>query len=131
MLKKVFLTLTTAFIAWLLVACATPTGAPNGGERSPLSSPSPEPTVPPGAQEAVTAAKRDLAGRTGNPTDKLSLVSVEEVQWRDASLGCPEPGKFYAQVITPGYRIVLHDGARQYEYHSDRGGRIVLCSGGR
>jgi hypothetical protein len=55
-------------------------------------------------------------------------VLAESVEWPDTSLGCPEPGQAYAQVITPGYRIVLRVGEREYELHADRTGRrVVTC----
>lgn len=117
--------------AWLLISCWAQVGGPDSGSPEPSKTRAPEPTVPPGAQEAVAAAKKDLSSRTGKPLEQLVVVSVEEVEWRDSSLGCPEPGKFYAQVITPGYRIVLSDGARQDEYHSDLRGNVVACQGGR
>jgi hypothetical protein len=33
----------------------------------------------------------------------------------------------YAQVITPGYRVVLEAGGQRYEYHTDTGRFVVLC----
>ena len=56
------------------------------------------------------------------------LVATSPEEWRDSSLGCPQPGVLYAQVITPGYRISLRVGAAQYEYHSDSGTRVALCT---
>lgn len=82
----------------------------------------------PGSESAVAAARRDLADRFGVAESQIELAAVEAVEWRDASLGCPEPGRFYAQVITPGYRIVLRAGGEQHEYHSDAGGRVVYCT---
>lgn len=37
----------------------------------------------------------------------VAVVSVKAVEWPDASLGLPEPGKAYAQVITPGHLVVV------------------------
>ncbi len=52
--------------------------------------------------------------------------SCTPVQWSDASLGLPEPGCFYAQVITPGYRIVFRVGQEQFTMHTNYdGSRIV------
>ena len=84
--------------------------------------------LPSGSASAVAAARRDLAARIGVAESRLELVAVESVEWRDASLGCPEPDRFYAQVITPGYRIALRAGGEQHEYHSDAGGRVVYCT---
>ena len=56
----------------------------------------------------------------------ITVRSVEAVDWPDASLACPQPGMMYAQVITPGYRIVLEVDGKSYEYHTGGGG-IVRC----
>jgi len=54
------------------------------------------------------------------------MIKVEEVEWPDTSLGCPEPGKAYLTVIVPGWRVVMEVGDEVYEYHSG-GGQGVLC----
>lgn len=70
------------------------------------------------------AAVADLAERLGVTTAEIEIVLVEEVTWPDGSVGCPEPGMMYAQVLVNGSRIVLsHDGV-DYEYHE--GGRRGL-----
>ena len=87
-----------------------------------------EPHIDPKAQAAVDAALRDAAAKVGgNPAD-LRVEQVLPQEWSDSSLGCPQPGAMYAQVITPGFRIVIAAGARQLEYHADERGRVVLCS---
>jgi hypothetical protein len=61
---------------------------------------------------------------------ELVLLSVEPREWSDTSLGCPTPGRAYAQVIVPGYALVLStpDGARTFEFHtSDVARSIVRC----
>ncbi len=82
---------------------------------------------PDAADPLVELAKADLADRKGVEKEQIAVVSVKGVNWPDASLGCPEPGMFYAQVITPGYKIVLSHDGQSYEYHTDRSSRIVLC----
>lgn len=86
--------------------------------------------VPTEAEPAVMAAKRDLASRAGVRAERVEVADFEAVKWSDASLGCPEPGKMYAQVITPGYRVVLKAAGQTYEYHTNRGKRAVLCPEG-
>jgi len=81
----------------------------------------------PGSDEALAAAITDLAQQTGLPEDQITPVSIEAAEWPDASLGCPEEGMMYAQVITPGFRIVLEAQGQQYEYHTDQNGNVVLC----
>jgi len=85
--------------------------------------------IPEGASAVVQQAKADLALRKGIGEAQIAVASVEAVTWPDTSLGCPKPGMFYAQVITPGYRIVLSHAGEIYEYHSDRSDRLVYCSG--
>lgn len=75
----------------------------------------------------VEKAKDDLAKNKGIPKEGIQVVKVEAVEWGDASLGCPRPGYVYAQVITPGYRIILADSRRQYEYHTHKSRSVVLC----
>lgn len=74
-------------------------------------------------------AKTDLAERLSVPLDQITLVSAEEVTWPDSSLGCPEPGMMYAQVLTSGSRIILTAGGRTYEYHSGGNREPFLCEG--
>jgi hypothetical protein len=83
--------------------------------------------MPDEACRAVELARDDLARRLGLALEVIQLVSVEAVDWLDTSLGCPEPGMMYAQVITPGFRIVLEAKGQTYEYHTDRSGQVVLC----
>ena len=87
-------------------------------------------SIPAQATKAVAWAQADLAARLNVATDQVTIVAIEFVQWRDASLGCPQPGMMYAQVITPGYRILLQSGEQLYEYHSAQGrDSAVLCPG--
>jgi len=95
--------------------------------------------VPPDMVVAVEAARRDLEKRMALDTCRtcyeaaavIRVLSVEAVQWPDASLGCPEPGRTYDAVMTPGYRIVLELEGKEYTYHTERGSRAVLCQDGR
>jgi hypothetical protein len=81
----------------------------------------------PGSEEPLTAAIADLAQQTGRPPEEIGLVSIEAVDWSDASLGCPQEGYMYAQVITPGFRIILEADGQQYEYHTNQADGVILC----
>ena len=86
------------------------------------------PELPPGSEQAVAAAIEDLAGQSGiSAADEITMLSVEPVEWRDASLGCPQEGMMYAQVITPGFLVMLQAGGEQYEYHTNQADTVVLC----
>lgn len=52
---------------------------------------------------------------------------MQAVEWSEASLGCPQPGMLDAQVITPGFLVVLEATGEQYKYHTDVGRLVLLC----
>lgn len=75
----------------------------------------------------VESTKKDLADQLGIGIDQIKTVAVEKKEWPDSSLGCPQPGYMYAQVITPGYWIILEANGEKFDYHTDLEGRVVLC----
>jgi hypothetical protein len=79
------------------------------------------------AQPLVDRARQDLAQQLSLKAEDITPVGVEEVEWRNSSLGCPRPGMNYLQVITPGYRIMLEAQGKRYEYHTDQSSRVVRC----
>jgi len=118
-------------------ATDVPTEVPtavDSGESTDVSSTPTLPVVkvkpPAEAKGVVELAMDDLIQKTGVALEALRLVSVEAVQWSDASLGCPKPGMVYAQVITPGFLVVLEATGDEYEYHTDEGRFVVLCQPG-
>jgi len=106
---------------------ATPTPSQTGEGQAPTPTCTAEATWPYEARRAVELAKADLARRLEISVSEILVISVEAVDWPDTSLGCPEPGMMYAQVITPGYLIVLEAAGQTYEYHTDRSDQVVLC----
>jgi hypothetical protein len=85
-------------------------------------------TPTPAMGALVQAAKADLAMRLGIDQSRIAMVSAETVDWPNASIGCPEPGRAYAQVLTPGYRIVLRVGSATYHYHASSSGAPFCCA---
>jgi hypothetical protein len=81
--------------------------------------------IAPETQALVDLALADLAERLDVSPDEIEVVGVVPTQFSDASLGVPEPGMMYAQVVTPGYIIELLGGGESYEYHGS-GDRVVL-----
>ncbi len=109
---------------------AVPTATPGSEQESMTPTPSPESVdveVAIEAEPIIRLAQKDLALRLGLAQEAIRLVSLEAVEWRDASLGCPQPGMMYAQVITPGFRVVLEAEGRTYEYHTDAAESVMLC----
>ncbi|MGD9497183.1 MAG: hypothetical protein AB7Y46_12870 [Armatimonadota bacterium] len=76
--------------------------------------------------QPVQAAVDDLAARLGVAAELITVESMERVTWPDASLGNPEPGRAYAQVMTQGYRVALEAGGQRYVYHTDMATAITL-----
>jgi hypothetical protein len=106
---------------------ATPSRGAQPADTPAASSQPEELTDTPSESEGVVAlARQDLAERLDLPLEQIRVASIESVRWPDASLGCPQPGMAYGQVVTPGYRIVLEAGGQQYSYHSG-GGNLELC----
>jgi len=112
----------TTLIAMMLLAACLPASPPrDASPQSPMPLPSPleVPEQAASPEEALTAnAQADLAEQLGVSPDEIEVVSAEAVEWGDSSLGCPQEGMMYAQVLTPGYRIVLGYGGETYAYHT-------------
>jgi hypothetical protein len=101
--------------AALLVPVAAAAGTPG---------PAAQGTPPASLLDAVRA---DAARRTGVQAGSIQVVRTEAREWPDGSLGCPQPGQSYIQVITPGFLLVLRAGGRQLEYHTDATARLTFC----
>jgi hypothetical protein len=82
---------------------------------------------PPASSPVVDEAVADLANRLSVDPATISVTSVQDVTWRDSSLGCPEPDRAYALVLRDGQRIVLTAGGTRYEYHTG-GGPAFYCA---
>ncbi len=76
----------------------------------------------PGVRSAVT----DLVKRVEEEPETIQIVRAEQVTWSDSSLGCPEPGMLYAQVLTTGIWLVLSHQGQEFDYRvtDDKG---ALC----
>ncbi len=83
--------------------------------------------VPPEAAVAVDAARQAAITHLGVTPDQLQVSQIEAQQWPDSSLGCPQPGQLYSQIITPGFLVMITSGPHQLEYHTDMRSRVVLC----
>lgn len=80
---------------------------------------------------AVKAAFADASQRTGLAIEALRLHSAAAVYWRDGSLGCPQPGRVYAQALVPGYRVRIRTPEHELDYHAASRGSVVLCPADR
>src|SRR5690606_36056590 len=78
--------------------------------------------------ERAAAAVGGLARPLGGAADQVVAVADEEVTWSDSSLGCPQSGMMYAQVLTPGFRTVLEVDGVRYRYHAAAEGPPFRCA---
>jgi len=89
--------------------------------------PTPPTVSNPSLQSLIEKAREDLAQRLSISVNEIILLEVTSVVWPDASLGCPQEGMEFAQVLTPGYLIRLESGNQEFEYHASRGTYIIYC----
>ena len=82
-------------------------------------------TVPRAVRSAVVA---DAARRFKVAESAVVLVRAEKVTWPDGSLGCPQPGLMYTQMLVAGFRIVAKTGEGELLYHTDSRGNVVSCA---
>ena len=81
-------------------------------------------------QIAIDRARRDLAQRLGIQESEVSLRSLAQVDFPDASLGAATEDEMSAQVITPGWRIKLEAQGQSYEYRAaEKGLRLYNFNG--
>lgn len=136
--------LTILFMALMAVsACATlpqtdmpkptqpnqPPSPPASQPPLPPSRPTPMPgTLPPVVTPAqpggdvmprpVLSARTALAEKLKLKLEQITVISFKPVDWPDACLGLPAKDEMCAQVITPGYRILLRAANQVYEAHT-------------
>ncbi len=71
-------------------------------------------------ESAVEKAKADLAERTGVAVEEIEIVSVNEQDFSDMSLGAPGADEMSAQMISRGWQINLQANGESYEYRADK-----------
>lgn len=115
---------------------APPTGAPYLPPEetiTPISEMTPTPggkipmTIEPGLDFLIQQAVADLSQRLGVEPESIQVLEAKSVTWPDGSLGCPQPGMHYIQVLMDGAYILLHADGKDYPYHSGGSRPPFLC----
>ena len=70
--------------------------------------------------EAIEAARQDLAKRLGVDEDSVEEVSVIDKDFPDMALGAPVEDEMAAQMISTGWQIELDADGETYEYRADK-----------
>jgi hypothetical protein len=78
------------------------------------------------SRHAVDRARETLAARLKAAPSDFEVVSVEQAQWSDSSLGCRQPGSMYLQVISDGHAVVLKRAGQTHRVHVS-GSIVVIC----
>ena len=113
---------TIVILALMVTACAAPDTDDDEATTTTTTVPSVTSTtgggaIDPGLNSVIPIAVTDLAERLGLPESEIEVTAAYLVSWPDASLGCPEPGMQYAQVVTDGAVIELTANDTVYSYH--------------
>jgi hypothetical protein len=93
----------------------------------PIGEPDPVPGEVP--EDLLTNILTDLQERKGIATEEITIERAEAVVWSDGSLGCPQPGMMYLQVLTPGYLVVLRVGEDLYNTTLARAEALSCANG--
>ncbi|PIZ66287.1 hypothetical protein COY14_00620 [Candidatus Roizmanbacteria bacterium CG_4_10_14_0_2_um_filter_36_9] len=67
-----------------------------------------------------------LNSAQGITSPMISVVSFTAREFSDASLDCPQAGHVAAQVITPGYQVILSAAEKIFDYRIS-GETVLLC----
>ncbi len=112
-------------------AATSALAAESGTPALPLDTPAPtaNETVPGGIEDA---ARKLLADELGVGEGDFTLDSSEGMGWSDASLVCPKEGFMYAQVLTPGYKLVFDLAGTSDAVHTNSdASHMVICGDGQ
>jgi hypothetical protein len=120
---------------WLAAGCSQAGGS--GGSLRPASDqPSVVPAANPGPSgtidlptSVIDPVVAEIAADAGVPVEQVHVISAESVTFPDGSLGCPQPGMVYPQVLVDGYKVVAEAGGTTYDYRGS-GGTFRRCTTG-
>src|ERR1044072_4362319 len=92
-----------------LVACAEPSAPPDpqaAPEDHASSTPDPAGAPPGDIPEGIRAGGPQVpTQRPGAAQDSIRLVSARAIRWNDSSMGWPQPGQSYMQVVADGFQV--------------------------
>jgi hypothetical protein len=82
--------------------------------------------LPPAQRAALTALSEQL----NLSVNQLTMVSTEAVTWPDGCLGIVRMGVMCTQAEVPGFKIVLEASGKNYEFHTNQDGSVVMLAEG-
>lgn len=97
--------------------------SPNLPKEQPLAHSEPKTKeLPPNIQSVVL---NDISQRTSRDIAAFRITEAEEHTWSDSCLGLSEPDEFCAQMLTPGWQVIVTDGKQEWVYRTDSSGNLV------
>ncbi len=105
----------TGLLLAVLAACASATSSPSNLSGTAAALP----------EEIMSGAQSRLSDALGVPADSIQINKVEDAQWADACLELGQSGEDCAQVVTPGYRVMLTVDGKTYEVHTNADGSMI------
>jgi hypothetical protein len=76
-------------------------------------------------QEAAQEAQAWLAQELGVSVEQIQIVSAERAEWPNTCLGLPEAGEGCADVVTPGWHVVVEVNGKHYEVRANETATVV------
>lgn len=132
MLRRKFtlLFVLTAALLMLAVACRPAGDEPGAPAATETPAPTEEEATPESQYPAaVEAARQQLAADLGIEAEAVTVASFEAREWPDACLGLPQEGQACAEVITPGYLVILNAGGATHRARTNQDGSVVVFEG--
>lgn len=83
-----------------------------------------------GPADVIKSVKADLAEREGVNPDKIEVLRVDAVTWRDGCMGVYQPGIYCTMALVPGYAVWLGIGDDAWRYHTNASGSVIIQAAG-
>ena len=134
MVVRIALLAAALVVAGCSSAAAPSQAAPSATPGFSASALAPEnPSMSPGTTDlpasVIGPVVADIAKTAGVPVDQVEVISAQAVTFPDGSLGCPQPGLAYTQIVVDGYQIVAKAGGTLYDYRGT-GSTFKRCTTG-
>lgn len=113
-------------MALLFAACSPQAQA----TEAPSITEEPSTQTPLALNPAQSAAIQDLAEKLHLSTDQITMISSETVTWPNGCLGVQKLGVMCTEAEVPGYKIILEADGKEYEYHTNVEGTVVVAFDG-
>jgi hypothetical protein len=75
--------------------------------------------------EIAMVVRQQISAERQLPAEQITVKSVEPVDWPNSCLGAAAADEMCAEVITPGFRVIVDAGGEELEYHTDITGQQI------